>query len=504
MMFFMKSIKITALILLVCVFFASCSPSENPGENKGGQPQNETAENPAEATTIERPAIPEGTNYGGYAFRVLTPDVDFTTLVDEIYSAEETGDVMNDAVYKRNRLIENMLSINISAVSGPGHWLTELPPYAIKIIQAGEDAFDIIDGAYQPRLAFAGCLENLYNVPGMDLSKPWWDKRMIEDLSYGGNKLYYVIGDIGWCGMSGVMCTLFNKKMFEDFGVEYPYQKVRQGKWTLDEYAKLIRDAARDLDGDGVMDETDQWGLSGNSGTVLWSMLGCGEKVISLDQNGLPFINSLSERHVQVISALSGLTSDKNYVLLAENLKLADPYAALDAARNESRLLFFSSTVAGIPNMRALEFDFGVIPSPKFDENQPEYRSPATSYSSGASSISIPVTNGDLERTGTILEAMSGYSTDIIIPALIDVALKSKYTRDEESAEMIELILRTKMFDPLMEYGWGRLAWGGLYWDVYSNITIKGFDTFTSSVEKQLPKGESDTELFITTFDEMD
>jgi hypothetical protein len=231
-------------------------------------------------------------------------------------------------------------------------------------------------------------------------------------------------------------------------------------------------------------------------------MFGGGEQVISMDKDGLPFVNSMSERHIQVISKVSGLMSDTTSVFLIENFKgKGDPYEAIGKAVGDGNVSMFHTTVAGIPNLRSHEFDFGILPFPKLDENQSEYRNLATSYSSGASSVSIPITASNLERTGLIIEAMSGYSTDIIIPALMDVSLKSKYTRDEESWEMIELILKTKSFDALIEYGWGRIVFGGLYWDVYSTITIKGFDNFVSSLEKQTAKTETDMEKFINTFD---
>lgn len=509
-----QSIKFMAIFLIFALMSALLSCTANPQKEQDGRNGSADGENNAaeketanEEPEAERPNIPDGTNYGGYEFRVLVPDPGYIGVIDEIYAESETGDTMNDAVYKRNRLVENMLDIKINPIIGPsGHWLVDLPVYARKIIQAGDDAFDIADGVYQPPLAFAGCLENLYDIPNMDLTKPWWDQRMIGDLSYKKGQLYYIIGDMGYFGMTGVSCTIFNKNLMADLGLDYPYNAVREGQWTFDEYAKLVKAASRDLDGDGIMDASDQWGSYGNSGTVIWSMLGCGEKIVSLDSGGVPFLNSLSERHIQVVTALSDLTSDANHFLLAENIKgFSDPYDALDAARRESRILFFGSTIAGIPSFRDYEYDFGIIPHPKFNESQKEYCSPATSYS-GSSAFSVPVTNPDPERTGMILEALSGYSTDIIIPALMDVALKSKFTRDEESAEMIELILKTKSFDIVMEYGWAyggnKLVWNDLYWDVYSVLTLKGADTFVSEIEKQLGKSENDLEKFMDTFDE--
>ena len=39
------------------------------------------------------------------------------------YVAEEmTGDVVSDAVYNRNRNVEELLGINFNIISEPGHW----------------------------------------------------------------------------------------------------------------------------------------------------------------------------------------------------------------------------------------------------------------------------------------------------------------------------------------------------------------------------------------------
>jgi len=492
--------KITAIILFICIIsILSCVQDNASGDNN-------TPNTPSyyeTETDIERPNIPEGTNYGGYVVTVLVPEPAINNVMREIYVEEESGDTLDDAVFKRNRLVEEMLNIEIKTVTGPGHWLVEFPQYVLRIIQADENAFDIIDGVYQPLLAYQGCLENLYKVPNMNLSKPWWDQRMIEDLSFKNSKLYYIIGDIGHYGMSGVFSFVFNKQICDDNGYEYPYEKVRQGTWTFEEFSKLIKTTVRDLNGDGSLDHNDQWGYWTNSGGVTGILSGSGELRIGLDRNGVPFLNSLNERHIQVVNAAAALMSDPNYVLLVENIKGMDGYEAVIKMMDEGRVLFFVTTVQNIPNLRSYEYDFGIIPNPKFDEKQDRYYNTATSYSSGANSFSIPVTNPDLARTGMILEALSGYSTDIIIPALIDVALKSKFTRDADSGEMIEIILGTKFFDIVTEYGWGGIAFRNLYWDIYSDITAKGAGNFTSDVAKYMERTEQDLEDFINTFDEL-
>jgi hypothetical protein len=226
--------------------------------------------------------------------------------------------------------------------------------------------------------------------------------------------------------------------------------------------------------------------------------VGCGEKTVTLDDEGVPVINTISDRHIQVVSALCDLFADQNITLLAGSKQLshiANPYndGIFKVFRNGQALMFFEM-IGTIPTFRDMEDDFGLLPLPKFDENQKQYHS-FTSYG-WATSYSIPVTNGNLERTGMRLETMAGYSGDTIIPALIDISLKSKFARDEDSAEMLEIIFDTKTYDLGVDY-----SWGGLY-DVYNSVAQNGFSKFVSSMEKQIPKAESDMQKVIDIFEE--
>ncbi len=58
-----------------------------------------------------------------------------------------------------------------------------------------------------------------------------------------------------------------------------------------------------------------------------------------------------------------------------------------------------------------------------------------------------PVTTQDAERPSIILDALAAESTDTVVKAYYDVALKGKYTRDEESVEMLDLIFANRIFD---------------------------------------------------------
>jgi len=76
----------------------------------------------------------------------------------------------------------------------------------------------------------------------------------------------------------------------------------------------------------------------------------------------------------------------------------------------------------------------------------------------GSNCISIPITASDVDRTATIIEALSCESMHTLTPACYDVTLKGKVLRDEESTVMLDDILANPVFE--LAYMWN---WGGVY-----------------------------------------
>lgn len=53
----------------------------------------------------------------------------------------------------------------------------------------------------------------------------------------------------------------------------------------------------------------------------------------------------------------------------------------------------------------------------------------------------------DLEFVGTIMEAMATYNYDKVTPHMFQVVTKLQAAQDPESAAMVDLILRTRIYD---------------------------------------------------------
>ena len=89
--------------------------------------------------------------------------------------------------------------------------------------------------------------------------------------------------------------------------------------------------------------------------------------------------------------------------------------------------------------LRDMESDFGIIPYPKLDENQKEYKS---LVHNGTTMFCVPITIS-AERAdfiGAVLEEMAVGAYRRITPAYFDTALKEKYSRDNTSSRMLEMI----------------------------------------------------------------
>jgi len=120
--------------------------------------------------------------------------------------------------------------------------------------------------------------------------------------------------------------------------------------------------------------------------------------------------------------------------------------------------LFFWMRLDEVTNMRASDADFGILPIPKYEESQDKYYSMVSRYITGLPSIPITLTGEKLDEVGLVLEALSAESYYTLIPEYIETSLKTKNSRDAESADMLDIIINNRVFDPMLIYNFGGFA----------------------------------------------
>lgn len=101
---------------------------------------------------------------------------------------------------------------------------------------------------------------------------------------------------------------------------------------------------------------------------------------------------------------------------------------------------------------------------PLYDDSQAEYYS---RVEAGGRIGMVPITNKHPEYAGALLEAMSSFGWNNLIPEYYEVALKRKTSRDEDSAAMLDLIFATRRYD-LGDTWWCNELRDGLFKNMFA------------------------------------
>lgn len=446
--------------LILCLSMSGLIACGNGGDSVATDTDAKTPESTSAEVTTARiePELPDK-KWDGYEFRVLTKGVDNVHWRSkDIAATEENGDVINDAVYKRNLAVTDRFGVTFVDIPSPnGTWNLTSP--ARTSILAGSDDYDMIAGAPSEvvkNLAPEGLLIDLQEMPYIDLTKPWYDRNSIEQLSIGG-KVFCTTGDMLIMDDEATLGILFNKQTAEDYNLGNLYETVKSGKWTLDLMTKMATDVSEDLNNDGAMGYDDQYGLTSEPLNTYACMVGCGVQAVVRNGDKLEF-NVTSERFIDAFE--KSVKMNRNYDITLNAAKVTgvnDAYSdIIDPAFTSGRIFFNLAGLVRVTHFRSMDIDFGVIPIPKYDEAQEEYYSMVSIPCSD--SIAIPVSASDIERTGAIIEAMSAEGYYTLKEAYYDTVLKTKGARDEESAEMLDLIFSNRIYDIGYMYNWGSLV----------------------------------------------
>lgn len=426
----MKRIRAFSMMLaaILAVSLAACGGDAPAADTTTGDaPAANTA---APETTALTSGLPEA-DFGGFEFRVLHDVKGWGTYSQEALDFEsETGDVLTDALFRRNRKVEeqyNFVFKEIVSTNVQGDLTTS--------IMAGDDDYDVGMIVYG-WAAGTDLLLDFFEVPNVDLSKPWWDQNVVEQLSVGG-KLTNALSDLMITHRDGTVAMFFNQKLAADYKLPDLYALVREGKWTQDEFMEAARLVAADLNADGAFDDTDLFGYCGITGnTLLYQIMGAGVKLTETDDDGNPVFTMGDEFSVDRITrGVDILRSEK--FLYNPHLGMntgTDGDQSIFRVFSENRALFMSHGIGSANRLRSMETDFGVLPAPKYDESQENYYN----ISDAGKYLVIPKTAPNAARTGFILEALSYQGYVSVIPSYYETMLKNKLMRDEESIEMLD------------------------------------------------------------------
>ena len=450
----MKKKMITMLLaMLMLLQTVACAESSENTEETSASAVTSTEVGASEETAVETEpedtidavvAQFEGRDYDGYRFRILDREGSWGTV--DVMAEEMTGEAINDAVLERNNLLAEKLNIVVVEQRDGSPYTTMKTS-----VTAQSDDFDTVtDGLSRLASTVAnGIIRDYHDVPEVKMENGWWDQQLIEGMSVA-NKVFFMTGDISIMDNYGTWCMMFNKGILNDNGLENPYDLVNEGKWTIDKLGEMSLATTVDLNGDGKWTEADQYGFISESYNTYGLYICFGEKITDKDENDLPvFVYSAESAINSIIKSLEVQYSNGCNMGLFPGLSREAQFKAGGG-------LFYFAGMINITAFRDSETDFGIIPAPKYNEEQEQYYS--TYSPENMTAYAIPVTVADTARAGDILEAMAAFSAYTLTPAYYEKTLMGKSVRDAESEPMIELILNSRNFDLGSIFDWGGTA----------------------------------------------
>ncbi len=465
----MRTKKLLSLLFAALLLATGCGQTASETETSGTA---ETTPVDTVATETELQDNLPAMDMEGYTYRAWISGNE--ERKGQAYTEELNGEIINDAIYNKIITVEERFNCDVvdDESADPGDSIAA----AKNSIMAGDDAFDLMQGhdISMASAALEKLFHNLYEMPHFDMSKPWWPSETVESMTVA-DQMYMMINNISCHSLAATRILFFNKDLMTDLGMEYPYDMVREGTWTMDAMLKMVEQGYVDVNGNGMADIDDQLGyISDNHFYAVMEPFQL--EPYKKDENGNLYYDldvdrmmTLTEKFYNLLFGTGGLMNENT-----DNIN--------DIIFTEGRALFrycgFSNAITQFSHGDVV---YGALPMPKLDENQEQYNGGATDRP-----FAIPITvSENLEKVAIITEALNIEGYKQVFPAYYETAMKSRYADGNDDAEMIELIHDNVIISFTYLYG----NYASAYNIMFENLFCSG--TPSTDVASWAAKNES-------------
>lgn len=373
-----------------------------------------------------------------------------------IYADSEGGDNVDVAVHRRNILVEERLGVKINVIDVLDGAV--LHSTVMNALAAGSSEYDIISGyqAHDLGIASRGYMINLndlksYDADYIDTSKPYWSEDYSKNMAYK-SAMYWITGDLSLRYIGGIYCTFVNAALYKSYFQETYgsiYDMVKAGDWTLDRMTSMSEAVFVDRGlVQGVIDAEDQLGFVIEMADPLDGMaVGAGVQWSQTNADGDVSIVFYNTNTLGFVEKMNELLNGKKGAYTATFSHSANMMNMF----NEGNVLFVCDKIYQAQNyLGNMEDDYHIIPLPKLDSSQQYYRS---AIHDGCSIYGINYMSENIPASAATLEALAAESYKTVSSIYYDIVLKSRYTRDPETAEMVDLIRNSVYTD--FAFAWG-------------------------------------------------
>lgn len=364
------------------------------------------------------------------------------------YMEEKAGDLVNDTIHARDIAVEEHLNVTLTFI---GESDRNVVKDNVKTsVLAGNEEYNVIMTAISAgmnTLTTSGVLYDLRQIPHLTLDSDYWNQSMYERLEINGAQ-YFTTGPISYNFYLTPIHIRANLRLIKEYGLEDPYELVLSGKWTADKLSEMAKDKYQDLNQNATPDVGDFFGLimDGTFGNALYT--GAGLDTVS-HEGGECKLTLDSEQSLNLIEKYASLFGDRKQYMNDLNGSQSWNTDIFKAGN----CIFQPSTMLGTMTLRDMEDDFAILPIPKWDEAQEEYYTACNTWL--PSGVAVPENCSIVDDLGLVLETMAYYSQGMVTPAVYEITLQGKVSRDDNSAKMLDIIYGSAAFDFVTAFDFG-------------------------------------------------
>lgn len=429
-------------LILMVVPLASCAAHT---DQESGTSASEAPVSAAPAATTEYQECPEYPDvyYNGENFTILVSGHPAPNFFNDFKANEASATVIDDAIYKRNAIVEQQFGVKIVTVEDK----LETPNAKNLIIKNHTSQDNLYDAAMPIAydvsvLAYSSYLYDLNSLPTVDLSHSWWDRKANDELSIRGI-MYFTTGAFGIWANHVTYCIAFNKNLADSYSVPDLYTLVKNGEWTIDKMAETAKLVSADLNSDGKRDQDDLYGITTWDDAMYGIVNGAGGRCCEINDNGDVVLTIGDDRVYSAIEKYMSIYTQKEYVINFQYTSIKG--SAIGKLFGGGQSLMLMLNMGSLSNFRDTTLDYGIIPYPKLSETQEEYASTIAPWHTNF--LCVPYMIKDDVKSGTVAEALCYESSKYIKPAYYEKTLIGTIVRDDESADMLDIIFSTRVFD---------------------------------------------------------
>ena len=429
----MKKVLILLLVLLMLVPAVAACKKNTPDATDGGSDVAGGSE-----TETDKYAVGDNIgdiDLGARAIKIAQPGQ--TNYMSEVKVERLTGDVVSDAIFKRNAAVEKRLNCKIDNVVKTSAY--QINEALEKDVMNGIDpGFELILGTSyivtQPYTK--GVYVDLNEVKNLDLSQPYWSQLINETCEIGGVQ-YLATGAVSLTYYKCTHVNVLNERILGETTGEVPdvIGMVKDGKWTIENTTALAKQYYVDY-GDPGRSDDDISGYITDTSMSVDAYLSSGQiQILKKGEDGYYSYQFDNVRAQEVLDDLAVLFGD-------DAIDCNFPDAINDKIK---KFASGGALMAGLDlidletqSIKDMEDDYVILPTAKWSEDQDYYSGITDTFS--LMGMVATVTGDEVGEVGAFMEVLASESYSIVTKSYFETVLRGRYSENNDRWEILEMI----------------------------------------------------------------